>query len=608
MCGIIGYVGHRPAVPLVVEGLRLLEYRGYDSSGVAFVQAGQLRAIRAKGKLASLEETLARESLSISTAAMGHTRWATHGVPAERNAHPHLANGGKIALVHNGIIENYQELKDDLLAKGYEFSSETDTEVLVNLIAEGQKHNDTLLDAFAWALRQAHGAYAVCLASQDDPNTLYAARLCAPLILGVGTGEHFVASDIPAFLSYTRDVVFLEDGEIVKITPKSWDVLDLDTLQPVQKEISHVKWDMQSAQKGGYKHFMLKEIFEQPQVVRDGLVGRFHDGVVALPELEKLPIPKRLHIVACGTSYHSGLWAKQLLETWAKVPVSMEIASEFRYNEILLDPEDMVLVISQSGETADTLAALRVAKEKNIPTIGLCNVVGSSIAREASAVIYTQAGPEISVASTKAMCSQMLVLTLVAMHWGQRNNTISPEQYQNLVRDLQSIADTLDEALPEMRSMAQALSRKYTKFSSFFYLGRGHAFPLALEGALKLKELSYIHAEGYASGEMKHGPIALIAPEFPTFALAFDDVLFPKVKSNIQEVQARSGKVIGLVNSDAGQQELQVDDVWRVPFAEGFLAAFYALPALQLFSYEMADYLGTDVDQPRNLAKSVTVE
>ncbi len=608
MCGIIGYVGHRPAVPLVIEGLRLLEYRGYDSSGVAFVQAGQLRAVRAKGKLASLEETLARESLSISTAAMGHTRWATHGVPAERNAHPHLANGGKIALVHNGIIENYQELKEGLLAKGYEFSSETDTEVLVNLIAEGQKHHDNLLDAFAWALRQAHGAYAVCLASEDDPNTLYAARLCAPLILGVGTGEHFVASDIPAFLSYTRDVVFLDDGEIVKITPKSWEVLDLDTLQAVEKELSHVKWDMQSAQKGGYKHFMLKEIFEQPQVVRDGLVGRFYDGVVALPELEKLPIPKRLHIIACGTSYHSGLWAKQLLETWAKVPVSVEIASEFRYNEILLDADDMVLVISQSGETADTLAALRVAKEKNVPTIGLCNVVGSSIAREASAVIYTQAGPEISVASTKAMCSQMLVLTLVAMHWGQRKKTLSHEQYQNLVRDLQCIADTLDEALPNMRAMAQNLSRKYTKFSSFFYLGRGHAFPLALEGALKLKELSYIHAEGYASGEMKHGPIALIAPEFPTFALAFEDVLFPKVKSNIVEVQARSGKVIGLVNSDLGENELQVDDVWRVPYAEGFLAAFYALPALQLFSYEMADYLGTDVDQPRNLAKSVTVE
>ncbi len=608
MCGIIGYVGHRPAVPIVVEGLRLLEYRGYDSSGVAFVQAGQLRTVRAKGKLAALEEVLARESLSTSTAAMGHTRWATHGVPAERNAHPHLANGGKIAIVHNGIIENYQELKDGLLAKGYEFSSETDTEVLVNLIAEGQKHHATLLDAFAWALRQAHGAYAVCLTSEDDPNTLYAARLCAPLVLGIGTGEHFLASDIPAFLGYTRDVVFLEDGEIVKLTPKSWEVLALDTLQPLEKEVSYIKWDMQSAQKGGYKHFMLKEIFEQPQVIRDCLVGRFQDGTVSLPELEKLPIPKRLHIVACGTSYNSGLWARHLLESWAGVATSVEIASEFRYNEIMLDPEDVVMVLSQSGETADTLAALRVAKEKNVSTIGLCNVLGSSIAREASAVIYTQAGPEISVASTKAMSSQMLVLTLMALHWGQRKNTLPKGLYESVTTELQAMPDVMEKSLPAMRSKAQELSRKYTKFSSFFYLGRGQAFSLALEGALKLKEISYIHAEGYALGEMKHGPIALIAPEFPTFAIAFDDALLPKVKSNILEVQARSGKVIGLINGPVGEAELQVDDVWRVPYAEGLLAAFYALPALQLFSYEMADYLGTDVDQPRNLAKSVTVE
>ncbi len=608
MCGIIGYAGHRPAVPLVVEGLRLLEYRGYDSSGVAFVQAGKLETIRAKGKLAALEEILATKSVNTSTAAMGHTRWATHGVPAERNAHPHMANDGKIALVHNGIIENYQELKDMLVAKGYVFSSETDTEVLVNLIAEGQKTQSTLLEAFAWALRQAHGAYAVCLASEAEPGTLYAARLCAPLILGVGTGEHFVASDIPAFLSYTRDVVFLEDGEIVKIDAKAWSVLSLDDLSPVQKETSHIKWDMQAAQKGGYKHFMLKEIFEQPSVLRDGMVGRFNQHDALLPELEDLPVPRRLHIVACGTSYHSGLWAKQLLETWAHVPTSVEIASEFRYNAILLDPQDMVLVISQSGETADTLAALRVAKEKCVPTVGLCNVVGSSIAREATATIYTQAGPEISVASTKAMCSQMLVLTLLALHWAQRKQTLSLEQRKDIVEELHSIPKTLEKALPAMRSTAQRLSHSYTKFSSFFYLGRGHAFPLALEGALKLKELSYIHAEGYASGEMKHGPIALIAPDFPTFALAFDDALFPKVKSNIVEVQARSGKIIALVNGSCGETELDVDEIWRVPYAEGFLAAYYALPALQLFSYEMADYLGTDVDQPRNLAKSVTVE
>ncbi len=608
MCGIIGYVGHRPAVPLVVEGLRLLEYRGYDSSGVAYIQGETLHTVRAKGKLAALEERLAQQPVSTSTVSMGHTRWATHGVPAERNAHPHMANGGKIAIVHNGIIENYQELKDGLIAKGYEFSSETDTEVLVNLIAEGQKEHGTLLEAFAWALRQAHGAYAVCLASEEEPNTLYAARLCAPLILGVGTGEHFLASDIPAFLSYSRDVVFLDDGEIVKITANSWEVLQLDDLRPIKKDISFVKWDMQSAQKGGYKHFMLKEIFEQPQVIRDGLVGRFQKNSISLPELEKLPVPKRLYIVACGTSYNSGLWAKHILESWAQVPVSIEIASEFRYNDILLEPESMVMVVSQSGETADTLAALRVAKEKNIETIGLCNVVGSSIAREASAIIYTQAGPEISVASTKAMSSQMLVFALMALHWGQRKNVLSDDVFKAITKELQAIPDVMEHALPAMRSKAQELSRKYTKYASFFYLGRGQAFSLALEGALKLKELSYIHAEGYALGEMKHGPIALIAPDFPTFAMAFDDALLPKVKSNILEIQARSGKVIALINGPQGEAELTVDDQWRVPYAEGYLAAFYALPALQLFSYEMADYLGTDVDQPRNLAKSVTVE
>ncbi len=608
MCGIIGYTGHRPAVPLVIDGLRLLEYRGYDSSGVAFMQGNTLQSVKAKGKLIALEDKLADIASNTSTVAVGHTRWATHGVPATRNAHPHKDNSGKLAMVHNGIIENYQELKDELLAKGYVFNSETDTEVLVNLIAEEFKQYDDLLEAFACALRKAHGAYAVCLFSEDEPNTLYAARLAAPLILGIGTGENFVASDIPAFLSYTRQVVFLDDGEVVKLTPKSWEVLSLENLQSLEKNIDHINWDMQSAQKGGYKHFMLKEIFEQPAVLRDGMTGRFANDQVYLPELENLHIPKRLYIVGCGTSYNSGLWAKSLLESWAKIAVSVEIASEFRYGEVLCDPDDMVLVLSQSGETADTLAALRVVKEKNIPTLGMCNVVGSSIAREASATIYTQAGPEISVASTKAMCSQMLLLTLMALHWALRKKSISSEKYNEIVKELQSIPNTLDNSLADMRSTAQHLSREYTKYNDFFYLGRGHAFALALEGALKLKELSYIHAEGYACGEMKHGPIALIAPEFPTFAIAFDDVLFPKVKSNIVEVQARSGKVIALVNGALGRSELQVDFLWNIPYADGFLAAFYALPALQLFSYEMADYLGTDVDQPRNLAKSVTVE
>lgn len=610
MCGIIGYAGHRPAVPLVVEGLRRLEYRGYDSSGVAFIQNNELHTVRAEGKLVALEEKLASLPVTLATCGMGHTRWATHGVPAERNAHPHKANTGDIAIVHNGIIENYQELKSELQAKGYVFHSETDTEVLVNLIAEGRKQHAQLLDAFAWALRQAHGAYAVCLAALDDPCTLYAARLAAPLILGVGTGENFVASDIPAFLPYTREVVFLEDGEIVKLTANTWEVMHLEDLSPVQKEAHHIQWDMQAAQKGGYKHFMLKEIFEQPRVITECMAGRVNAAQtrVTLPELDALPVPRRLHIVACGTSYHSGLWGRHLLESWARVPVNVEIASEFRYRDALLDTSeggDMVLVISQSGETADTLAALRMARSMGAPVIGLCNVVGSSIAREATAVMYTQAGPEISVASTKAMCSQMMLLTLMALSWGRRKGCLSEDRQSEILRSLCALPAQLDGALPAMRETAQRLARAYAKSRSFFFLGRGHCFPLALEGALKLKEISYIHAEGYASGEMKHGPIALIDPEFPTFALALDDDLFPKVKSNIVEVQARRGKVIALTNDGL---ELQVDNPWVIPAAPGFLDAFMALPALQLFSYETADYLGKDVDQPRNLAKSVTVE
>lgn len=607
MCGIIGYTGHRPSIPLVIEGLRSLEYRGYDSAGVAFVQNKELRTIRAEGKLVALEERLSGFPNVMATTGMGHTRWATHGVPAERNSHPHKANDESLAIVHNGIIENFQELKDGLLAKGYVFYSETDTEVLANLIAEGRKTEPDLLHAFAWALRQAHGAYAVAMTSVEEPDTIYAARLAAPLILGVGVGEHFVASDIPAFLPYTKNVVFLEDGEIVKMTANEWQVLQLEDFGRVEKEVHQINWDMQAAQKGGYKHFMLKEIFEQPKVVTDCLAGRvdWAKDEVSLTELADLPVPKRLHIVACGTSYHAGMWSRNLLEAWAKVPVSMEIASEFRYNEILLGEGDMVLVISQSGETADTLAALRKAKEHGVYVLGLCNVVGSSIAREADAVLYTQAGPEISVASTKAMCSQMVVLSLLALYWGARKNVLADDIRVKALETLRDLPKTIENALPQMRQEAQVLARDYAKATSFFYLGRGHCFPLALEGALKLKEISYIHAEGYASGEMKHGPIALIDGDFPTFALALNDDVFLKVKSNIEEVQARRGKVIALVNEGG---ELRVDHSWKIPSAWGPLAAFMALPALQLFSYEVADYLGQDVDQPRNLAKSVTVE
>ena len=609
MCGIIGYAGHRPAVPVVVEGLRRLEYRGYDSAGVAYDRQGSLHVVRAVGKLAALEERLVHEEgVTTPTSAMGHTRWATHGVPAERNAHPHRSNDGALAMVHNGIIENYQEIKADLAAKGYTFSSETDTEVLVNLIAERRKTEPDLLHAFAAALREAHGAYAVCLMDRAEPGVIYAARMSAPLIFGLGTGENFVASDIPAFLPYTRKVIFLEDGEIVRATASAYQVLRLADLSPVTHERQTIQWDMQAAQKGGYRHFMLKEIFEQPRVITDGLTGRVDNGRgdVLLRELDALPVPRRLHIVACGTSYHSGLWGRHLLEHWAHVPVQVEIASEFRYRDsLLLDKDDMVLVISQSGETADTLAALRIAGEQGVTTLGLCNVVGSSIAREAGAVLYTQAGPEISVASTKAMCSQMLMLALMALYWGRRKGCMPAEKRREAIAVLESLPAMLDGALPAMHRKARELSRKYAQAHNFFFLGRGHCYPLALEGALKLKELSYIHAEGYAAGEMKHGPIALIDPAFPTFALALDDSLLPKVTSNMVEVQARQGRVIALTNEGV---ELNAEDIWLIPRLPAPLAGFVALPALQLFSYETADYLGKDVDQPRNLAKSVTVE
>ena len=607
MCGIIGYAGHRPAVPVAIEGLRRLEYRGYDSAGVAFIQSGELQTIRSAGKLSALEQKLGTCPSTLATVGMGHTRWATHGVPVERNAHPHKSSDGSIAIIHNGIIENYQELKNELLAKGYEFSSDTDTEVLANLIVEERKHTQDMMQAFASALNRAHGAYAVAVMSKEEPGSILAARLSAPLILGLGTGENFVASDIPAFLHYTREVVFLDDGELVRISPNAWDLRRISDLAPIEKPVHHIDWDMQSASKGGYKHFMLKEIFEQPKVISDCLVGRVDKSslTVKLPEMDDLPTPDRLHIVACGTSFNAGVWGQQIIESWARIPVSVEIASEFRYRDVILGPKDIVLVISQSGETADTLAGLRLAKSQGVRVIGLTNVVGSSVAREADTAIFTQAGPEISVASTKAMTSQMVILALMALYLGQRKQTLTEEVRVNALEGLAKLPGQIESALPRMREEAQSLARIYARSRSFFFLGRGLCFPLAIEGALKLKELSYIHAEGYASGEMKHGPIALIDPEFPTFALALKDNLFPKVKSNIEEVQARQGKIIGLTNPGL---ELKVDNPWIIPEAWGPLSSFIALPALQLFSYETADYLGKDVDQPRNLAKSVTVE
>lgn len=607
MCGIIGYTGHRPAVPLAVEGLRSLEYRGYDSAGVAFVQSKQLVTVRAEGKLGNLESKLEHINVSMATSCMGHTRWATHGAPIERNAHPHKSWDESLAIIHNGIIENYQDLKDELTAKGYGFRSDTDSEVIGNLIAEGRKQTGSLEKGLSWAVNQAEGAYSVLVMEEENPGIIYGARCACPFVLGVGQGENFVASDVPAFLAYTRNVVFLEDGEMVRIDANSWEVKDVRTLETIEKEVHHIEWDVQAAQKDGYKHFMLKEIFEQPRVVTDCLAGRvdWQKQSVLLPELDELPLPKRLHIVACGTSYNAGMWAQHLFESWARVPVSMEIASEFRYRDIILDKDDMVLVISQSGETADTLAALRIAKEQGVKVVGLCNVVGSSIAREADVTVYTQAGPEISVASTKAMCSQMSVLLLMGLSWADRKGLLEEALRREMFDGLRKLPNLLEAELPRIREDAKEFAREYSKANSFFFLGRGVGYPLAMEGALKLKEISYIHAEGYAAGEMKHGPIALIDPEFPTFAIALNDQFFTKVKSNLEEVQARAGDVIALVNPSS---DLNAKHKWILPECAYPLSSFMVLPALQLFSYEAADYLGKDVDQPRNLAKSVTVE
>ena len=607
MCGIIAYSGHRPAVPLIMEGLKRLEYRGYDSAGVAYAQQNQIQIVRSEGKISGLECKLDHCSFFDATCGIGHTRWATHGIPVERNAHPHIGGNGSLALVHNGIIENYQGLKSMLQDQGYDFSSETDSEVLAHLVDLGLQDGNSVTRALGWALSQVEGSYAVAIINKKQPGWIVAARKDSPLLLGLGVGENFVASDIPAFLAYTREVVFLEDEELLEVTPDSWQVMQLGSLRPVSKEENHIPWDLQSAQKGGYKHFMLKEIMEQPRVIRDCLAGRVDQSElrVTLSELEDLSIPEQLKIVACGTSYHAGLIGQHLIESWAKIPVRVEIGSEFRYRNPLFKSADLVLAISQSGETADSLAGLRMAKQRETSVLGLCNVAGSSMARESDSVIYTQAGPEISVASTKAMCSQLVLLTLMAIYWGRKSNNLSRDEEKEAVSGLLELPRVLEESLEGMRNKAHSLAQQYSSARSFFFLGRGISFPLALEGALKLKEISYIHAEGYASGEMKHGPIALIDPDFPTFALALDDELLPKAVSNLVEVQARKGKIIALAHPGL---DLSVDHLWEIPKVWGPLNTFLALPALQLFAYEMAVYLGKDVDQPRNLAKSVTVE
>ncbi len=607
MCGIIGYVGHRPAVPILIEGLKRLEYRGYDSAGVCYIQNNRLHIVKVEGKISVLEEKVfSRDSLH-ATVGIGHTRWATHGIPVEKNAHPHVDEHNNIALIHNGIIENYKELKEDLISQGVKFVSDTDTEVLVHLIALEYKKSKDPLEAIRACLKKVDGSYALGIIFLDRPKEIWGARCSSPLIVGVGIGENFIASDLPAFLPYTKDVIFLEEEEIVRLTSKDISVYSLDTGDELKKDVEKIPWDITLAQKGGYKHFMLKEIMEQPRVIEDAIAGRIDQKKkeVFLKELDGLDTPEKIYIVACGTSYHAGFWGKYLFERLARIPVEVDIASEFRYRDPILKKGDVVVVISQSGETADTLASLRMAKDMGATIIGICNVVGSSVARESNRVIYTQAGPEISVASTKAMCSQMVVILLMALYFAEKKGTISKGDYTLLIDGLIKLPEILKIELPRSRERARELSVTYSFANSFFYLARGLNYPLALEGALKLKEISYIHAEGYAAGEMKHGPIALIDPNFPSFVIATRDGLFSKVISNIKEIQARKGPIICITHND---MDVLVDHKWIIPDMGEILNSFFVLSAVQLFAYEMAVYLGKDVDQPRNLAKSVTVE
>ncbi len=605
MCGIIGYTGFQPALPIAVEALRKLEYRGYDSAGVAFIDNDKFRAVKAAGKLENLDKKMQAEYHLPVTCAIGHTRWATHGEPTVDNAHPHIDNSGRLAIVHNGIIENYLELKEFLKPHGIKYSSATDTEVLVNFIAYHLEKEGDIEKALQVALEKVTGAYALVISDLTVPGKLWAVRQAGPMILGVGQHEYFIASDAPAFIAWTKDVIFINEGELLSCSATGYEVKNLSDLSKIEREPVTLKWDTVSAQKGGYKHFMLKEIFEQPRVIEDCLRSRIVDGKVELVELEELAIPRRINIVACGTSYYAGLWGKDIIEELAGVQVNVELASEFAFRKPTFFDDEFVLSISQSGETADTLAALRKAKAAGVPSVSICNVLGSSLTREANATIYTHAGPEICVASTKAMISQLLVLLLIALYYAQKKQ-VNLDKVAKYLEGISNLSALLEKELPKLAEQAEKLSVNYYKEKHFFFLGRGYQFPLALEGALKVKELSYIHAEGYSSAEMKHGPIALIDSEFPSFIIAANDELFEKVRSNTEVVQARRGKTIVLCDINA---PISAQDKWEIPLTQVQpLQSFLILPALQLFAYHVANQLNLDVDQPRNLAKSVTVE
>ncbi|MGA8876421.1 MAG: glutamine--fructose-6-phosphate transaminase (isomerizing) [Candidatus Korobacteraceae bacterium] len=624
MCGIVGYVGQKRVVPVIIDGLRRLEYRGYDSAGIAVAGNGEgLQVRRAEGKLRNLEEVIRLKPLD-GTYGIGHTRWATHGRPTEENAHPHRDCTGHVVVVHNGIIENYVSLKRKLIDEGHKFVTETDTEVIAHLIekhlsAEGNGHRVALEEAVRKTVRMLTGVFAIAVISSDEPNKIVAARNGPPAVIGLGKNEYFVASDVPAILYHTRDLFFLADGDLAVITPSGVQLTDFEG-QPISREVQHITWDPIMAEKGGFKHFMLKEIYEQPRAVRDTTLGRvsLDSGKVFLDEMDITEDDFRnlskVYIAACGTSWHAALAGKFMIERLAKLPVEVDYASEFRYRDPLTGAGDLCILITQSGETADTIAAMRESRAKGAKTLGICNVVGSMIAREANGTIYTHAGPEIGVASTKAFTAQLTALFIFAVYLGQVGGTIDADHSKKLLEELTKIPGKLESLLTRDEE-TEDLAKEYHRAHDFLFLGRGVHYPIALEGALKLKEISYIHAEGYPAGEMKHGPNALIDEDLPVVILATRDVNDPgsvlryeKTLSNLKEVKARSGTVIAIATE--GDEEIReaADHVLYVPDAPELLAPILEVVPCQLLAYHIAVRRGCDVDQPRNLAKSVTVE
>ena len=609
MCGIVGYIGEQEATPIIFEGLRKLEYRGYDSAGIATLQPEGIVVRRSEGKLLNLEKLLREQPLT-GTIGIGHTRWATHGRPSETNAHPHKA--GSIVVVHNGIIENYLALKEQLQAAGHDFSSQTDTEVIAHLVEERLKTAPSFEAAVRTALQELQGAFAVCILCKDQPDTLIAAKVGSPMVVGLGQGEFFVASDIPAILAHTREMIFMDDGELALFCGATarFSTIEGDLLQKTPR---HIDWSPLMAEKGGYKHFMLKEIHEQPRAVRDNIAGRLQEqqGDVYLEDLvyndQALATVRRMVIVACGTSWHAALTGKFLIEGHCRIPVEIDIASEFRYRNPVIDEQTLVMVISQSGETADTLAALREAKKLGAMNLAICNVLDSSIARDATGVIYTHAGPEIGVASTKAFVTQLTALYLFTIRFGRALGRLSAQQGQQMIADLKRVPELLEQSLL-LNDQTEKIARQYMHARDFLYLGRGRNFPIALEGALKLKEISYIHAEGYPAGEMKHGPIALIDEEVPVVVLVPKNSTYEKTVSNMEEVIARGGRVIALCTAGDHEVHDKAEAVLELPtFSDDLDPVLLSVP-LQLLAYHIAVLKGTDVDQPRNLAKSVTVE